>query len=90
MIAYSNKFKIRVPEFEDVILKMKYTKAVIEYAKDVIGGVWPEGESRITKRAEEAYTYAMYTKRRFKDGEPAIRKSEFLWGHYKDKFKIAE
>ncbi len=46
-----------------------------DYAKDVIGGRWPEGEAAIAKNAYRAYDYAKdVIGGRWPEGEPAIAK----------------
>lgn len=42
------------------------------YARDIIGGEWPEGEEAIASVGETAYNYSELTGSRFEEGEAAI------------------
>ena len=54
----------------------------LDYAKDVIGGRWPEAEFVIMRRPERAYEYARdVIKGRWLEAEPVIMKSP-IWAFY--------
>ena len=61
------------------------------YARDVIGGRWPEGEAAIAKDPEWAYRYARYVVRgRWPEGEEAIATDPYWTKEYLELFPEAK
>ena len=68
-----------------------------EYARDVINGRWPEGESTIAKDPVFAFMYITHIlkRKRWKKAEPAIMKDPYIAFMYardiiEDRWKEAE
>lgn len=65
----------RVPELEKTILAESNGMGCAEYAKEQIGGAWPEAEEVIAREATATLRYAEVLGRRFVPGEKAVLRS---------------
>ena len=80
----------RSPAMEKSLLSAEFnTRALLNYAKQVIQGAWPEAEPQLAKDPVYAFLYAVQVlKDRFPEGEPVIKQSERNWKEYKKEFGI--
>ena len=84
-LEYARFLKDRFPAGEEAILKSNNPFYKIGYAKDIIGGRWPEAELFIAKDASASYRYATEViKGSFAEGELAIKRQPYLWDSYQE------
>ena len=83
-LEYARFLNDRFPAGEETILKRKDVGLMVRYAKEVIGGRWPEAEPFIAKDAYWSLEYARFLNDRFPAGEKTIlkRKSVGLMVNY--------
>ena len=74
-LEYASNLGQRFPAGEEAILKSKDLSYVLNYAKHVIEGRWPEAEPIIAKSPYWSLEYARNIGRRFHAGEKAILNS---------------
>ena len=76
-LQYACDIGRRFPAGEKAILASGDVGLMVSYAKEVIGGRWPEAEPRIANSDRWSLDYASIIKDRFPAGEKAILKSEY-------------